>query len=116
MSGQAGFAIVGGAGFSSLRALSPRVEKPRCSNGLHGERRGEDRNARANSEPISAGTLSRSETFVVAPVWHGPRLRAAFVAQILGQALQDDHERASAPAGYQRRPQRLYNLVLDELA
>ncbi|MBI3675632.1 MAG: hypothetical protein HY243_03350 [Proteobacteria bacterium] len=113
MNGQTGFAITASAGFSSLRTLAPRVEKSRFSNALHGERRDEERSTYAGEERLRGAKLSRSETFDAAPLWHGPRLRAAFVAQILGQALPSV---LSRPGSYEPRPQRLCNLALDETA
>ncbi len=42
--------------------------------------------------------LSHFGTEAVGPLWHGPRLRPDFVAQVLGQVLMDNHrsERPSA--------------------
>lgn len=99
-----------------MRALPPRVEKSRFSNKMHGERRDDERFARANDAQLRNANLSRFETIESAPLWHGPRLRAAFVAQILGQALENEVAPRSAKAGYEVRTQRLHNLLLDQKA
>ncbi len=67
------------------RAL--RVEKSADCAGSHGEYRG----ARAHSDRRTARpdrrAVSRAGTPETAPLWYGPRLRAPFVAQIIGQVL-----------------------------
>lgn len=47
--------------------------------------------------------LSRFETDERAPLWYGPRLRPAFVAQVLGQVLTPDgaHDARSVFAAYE---------------
>jgi hypothetical protein len=49
---------------------------------------------------------SRNGTDSGAPLWNGPRLKPAFVAQVLGQVMMDAQARALslAPAAYRREP------------
>lgn len=67
------------------RFAAQRVEKPSQSAQLHGERRDEDASARCPFAQRMRGHLSHKGTEDVAPLWYGPRLRPAFVAQVLGQ-------------------------------
>lgn len=64
-----------------------RVEKARDCAGSHGEYRN---SATPDERRTSIGNrrdLSQCETVRCAPLWYGPRLRAPFVAQVLGQVL-----------------------------
>lgn len=70
-----------------VRAGAVRVEKVRNASDL-GDERLHDRAPRTpHDEAYAARDLSQSETREYAPLWHGPRLRPAFVAQVLGQAM-----------------------------
>jgi hypothetical protein len=52
--------------------------------------------------PCERCEASRSGTTADASFWDGPRLKAEFVAQVLGQALAADAPQASAAAAYRR--------------
>jgi hypothetical protein len=63
------------------------------------------------------GCAYRNDTETTAPLWDGPRLRPAFVAQVLGQVLMDAQSQALslAPAAYrQRNAQIAHGLLLDD--
>ena len=64
-----------------------RVEKAADCAGLHGEYRGEAEPRERRTPRPDRRAMSRAGTFETAPLWYGPRLRAPFVAQIIGQVL-----------------------------
>ena len=77
----------------AVRMSAVRVEKARntsnfCDDTLRGNHDADARDPRAAQRGVS-----RSETDERAPLWHGPRLRPAFVAQVLGQVLTPDGAR-----------------------
>lgn len=76
------------AGAPSNTAVA-RVQKTAESGGLHGEYRGEQGPRERRGQRIDRRAVSRAGTFETAPLWYGPRLRAPFVAQIIGQVLGD---------------------------
>ena len=68
--------------------------KTNTSGSLHGEDAGQEafgRNAQSDRRHAQA---SRIGTTAYAPLWNGPRLRPAFVAQVLGQVMMDGREEA----------------------
>jgi hypothetical protein len=72
---------------SAARLRKLEVKKASASKGF--DRQWEDpgwRRTRKQSE-TSAERLSQSGTEWIEPLWSGPRLRAPFVAQLLGQLL-----------------------------
>jgi len=54
---------------------------------MDGECGRDDGFARANEARSRFAHLSQNGTSENAPLWHGPRLCAAFVAQVLGQVM-----------------------------
>jgi hypothetical protein len=83
MKGVGEVTIVSGAPLRGWRLPVARIEKASNSNPLG--RQGGEPPPRGSRRPASAGA-SRFET-ESAPLWDGPPLRAAFVAQALGQVL-----------------------------
>ncbi|HEY4125657.1 MAG TPA: hypothetical protein VGM36_13650 [Rhizomicrobium sp.] len=82
-----------------VRNAAPlRVEKSADCAGLHGEYRGEQPLRDRRAPQADRRAVSRTGTFETAPLWYGPRLRAPFVAQIIGQVL--GHAEAAAQTGY----------------
>jgi hypothetical protein len=76
-----------------------RVEKCAGSGDLNGEYRDKpEPRERRMAGPDRRG-LCRDGTQKTAPLWHGPRLRAPFVAQVIGQVLAHN-ETAPPAAGY----------------
>jgi hypothetical protein len=75
----------GSSGAAGSRAL--RVEKPRDCAGAHGEYRNCETPDERRTSTGDRRDLSQRETVRSAPLWYGPRLRAPFVAQVLGQVL-----------------------------
>jgi hypothetical protein len=72
-------------------------------NGNHSKTIGEDgatsgRRSTDHAPAARAVQPCRNETVSFAPLWNGPRLRPAFVAQVLGQVLMNPRERASGLA------------------
>jgi hypothetical protein len=100
---------------NAAKSRGLRVEKcPDCC-GLHGEYRGNpephDRRASTSDRRI----LSRAGTEQTAPLWYGPRLRAPFVAQFIGQILLNADAAPVSSAVY--GPDRTaVALVVDRLA
>ncbi len=84
------------------RLAAPRVGKAADANALHGERRDNARQQHDGGRENAQAALSRSGTEACAPLWYGPQLRPAFVAQILGQVMQSG-ARSVPPQVYQRR-------------
>jgi hypothetical protein len=75
---------------NAVKSRAARVEKcPDCG-GLQGESpdNPEPRDRRASTS--DRRVLSRTGTAQTAPLWYGPRLRAPFVAQFIGQILSNE--------------------------
>lgn len=64
-----------------------RVEKASNCSDLGQQRMEDRRQDGAHHAHATPRDLSQSETNEHAPLWHGPRLRPAFVAQVLGQVM-----------------------------
>jgi hypothetical protein len=83
----------------AVTSRAARVEKcPDCG-GLQGESpdNPEPRDRRASTS--DRRILSRAGTAQSAPLWYGPRLRAPFVAQFIGQILLNEEKASvSGPA------------------
>jgi hypothetical protein len=104
MTGAIKFTTVSAAGHSTSWRTSPRVEKARFSNGLEDKQHNaEDRRAQTPA-PAFRARLSQSETQSSAPQWYEKRLSSTFVAQLLGQLLENETgARRSAPRAYGNR-------------
>ena len=68
----------------------------------HGECAGHDRFRSSASIRHAVRPLSRNGTDEAAPLWNGPRLRPAFVAQVLGQVMMDRAPASGAAAAYRQ--------------
>jgi hypothetical protein len=90
-----------------------RVEKSPNCRGSHGKYDGGDVPSGQRAALGSRALLCRHETLQIAPLWYGPRLRAHFVAQIIGQVLA--HADVAADAGY-REDQAPVALIVDRRA
>jgi hypothetical protein len=107
-------AISSGAPAPALRERIARVEKPNASNTLR-QKPGSDESESAYQPGASArARSSRFETADSEPLWYGPRLRPAFVAQVLGQVFASENV-SSAPVAY-RRDSIPTGLLLDKMA
>jgi hypothetical protein len=92
---------VSASGTEAIRA-SRRVEKPCSGNALHGEQRDAQSEDVERRITMRERRLSQNETAKSDPDWNAPVLRAAFVAQVLGQILgvtSCDHGSALAAYG-----------------
>jgi len=91
--------VLAGAAAQAAGMRAVRIEKCPGSGSSNGEYRDrpEPRERRASHSDRRA--VSRDGTGKTAPLWHGPRLRAPFVAQIIGQVLSHD-EAAPQQAAY----------------
>ena len=106
--------IVSSAPAPVLRERIARVEKSNASNTLQ-QNPGSPRSENAyNSGAKARARSSRFETIDGEPLWYGPRLRPAFVAQVLGQVFAGEHSR-SMPVAY-RREKTPTGLLLDKTA
>jgi hypothetical protein len=93
--------VISGAPASAQRERIVRVEKLNSSNMLQ-QKPGSNESASAYNSGANAGTRpSRFETPASEPLWYGPRLRPAFVAQVLGQVFASEISQP-APAAYRR--------------
>ena len=64
------------------------------SRSLNGEDAGEEAFGRSAQGDRRRADASRIGTNAYAPLWNGPRLQPAFVAQVLGQVMMDGREEA----------------------
>ena len=92
-----------------------RVEKLNASNALRRKPGSSESDSSRNYGPRAQAHESRFDTEDGAPLWNGPRLRAAFVAQVLGQVFASAESQTPQPASY-RRAQIPTGLLLDEMA
>jgi hypothetical protein len=79
-----------------------RVEKPNSSNTLQRRSESPDANSPRNSGSRAHAQSSRFDTEESAPLWNGPRLQAAFVAQVIGQVFATAESRTTQSAAYRR--------------
>ncbi len=81
------------------------VGKANASRMLDGEGGGEEGSRRSARGDRRNAALSHIGTAETAPLWNGPPLRPAFVAQVLGQVMMDRGTLARdlAPAAYRER-------------
>jgi hypothetical protein len=106
---------VSAGGTEAIRA-SRRVEKTCSGNALHGERRDPESDDVERRIAMHERRLSRNETAKPDPDWNAPWLRAAFVAQVLGQVLgATSCDRGSALAAY-GKPAAIPSLFLNARA
>jgi hypothetical protein len=78
-----------------------RVEKPNASSTLRRKAASPAAEQANASRSRRTPRVSRFETDEFAPLWYGPRLRPAFVAQVLGQAFPAaNSQRAESSAAY----------------
>jgi hypothetical protein len=92
--------VLPGGTSNAAATRARRVEKsPDCA-GSEGEypRNPEPRNRRTSAPDRRDMFRNGTET---APLWYGPRLRAPFVAQFIGQVLIEE-EPVRAPGGYKK--------------
>lgn len=101
MTGNALITNATATGIVPLRARAVRVEKARNSSDLGGEIPRRTDAGRGRDVQFSPRNLSQSGTSEYAPLWHGPLLNAAFVAQVLGQRLDADRDVRSVFAAYE---------------
>ena len=101
MTANGSFAIANAAGTSYPRSLAARVAKPCAASDFRNDTAADDHAANRFSGRSRAQGPSHSGTAEHAPLWYGPRLRPAFVAQLLGQVLHPTPPDAtSAAAAY----------------
>ncbi|HEV2561367.1 MAG TPA: hypothetical protein VGT78_04440 [Rhizomicrobium sp.] len=98
MNGNGPFAITGHAGNYPLRKLAFRAGKAKPAKSFDDERQPDHSAVQGRREQKSITPPSQNET-EHAPSWNASRLNPAFVAQILGQML-NDNERGSVRAAY----------------
>ncbi|MDE2184262.1 MAG: hypothetical protein KGJ78_14675 [Alphaproteobacteria bacterium] len=87
-----------------LRSKTVRgVEKPSTTLDFHGECAQGNDELRIDVSVTARRTPSQYETGDLASFWNGPRLKPAFVAQVLGQAMAQG-KTARESAGYRAMP------------
>lgn len=79
--------IMTGTGISHPRNASARVAKARFAGNLHDDPAQEGAGGNRPDAQLRQRPLPHSGTYETAPLWYGPRLRPAFVAQAIGQIL-----------------------------
>jgi hypothetical protein len=85
MNGAGNFAIVASAGGCLSSARRARVEKASFSLGTGADRNRHDPADSHTFRSVPRRALPQYDTTDAAPLWNGPRLRAPFVAQVIGQ-------------------------------
>jgi hypothetical protein len=103
-------AITASTGVSAIGRAYLRVEKPSETQGsAHNRRRGDSKDARARLHDRRRSP-SQNDTMADASFWNGPRLRAPFVAQVIGQVTGENApDPRSALASYaQIEPSHLF--------
>lgn len=95
MSMAVGYPATTNASAKWTRLAVVRVEKPQQSGHSNGENARQDDFAERGGARFVSSSASRFATPQHAPLWHGPQLRPAFVAQVLGQIMD---ARAPEPA------------------
>lgn len=106
MSVNASYEISTAAGAWNAPSRSLRLEKPRESGGLGGERDGEQAPFdRRGARPTRRAAFQFGTAPDVSP-WHGPVLSAPFAAQVIAQALS-----TKAPGAASAYPQRAARLA-----
>jgi hypothetical protein len=81
------YPIVAATGVARACAPIAPAEKPRCDKGLQQDVTLQPMRTGATDSGGERRRASHSGTYSQAPAWNGPRLQAAFVAQVLGQVL-----------------------------
>lgn len=99
--------IMNGTEMSHLRSLPARVAKARFSSNLHDSPAQDGAAGNRSGAQLRQRPPSHSGTHETAPLWYGPRLRPAFVAQAIGQILYSEkRDPRSALAAYDERAAR----------
>jgi hypothetical protein len=107
--------IVAATGTARLRMVVGRIENPCSDKELRENVTAGPQHQGASDAGHERRRASHSGTTSNAPLWNGPRLQAAFVAQVLGQVLSPPSSNPqSALAAYQRNDVRvLQSRLLD---
>ena len=79
-----------------------RVEKLNSSNAMRRKPGTPESDSPRSYGPRAQAHASRFDTDESASLWNGPRLRAAFVAQVLGQVFAGAESQTMQPAPYRR--------------
>jgi hypothetical protein len=81
------------------------IENARCSCALDGEQASKDRFLPVDRDQMVRSAACQNDTAPAPSHWDGPRLRPAFVAQVIGQVLMNTQSRALvwAPSAYRQR-------------
>jgi hypothetical protein len=96
-----GFAIVRSVGVSASGAMRSCVEKANKTNDFRHDRRRDDQPDKRRGLKDRRRSSSQNDTRQDVPFWNGPRLRATFVAQVIGQmAGENAPDTQSALASY----------------
>jgi hypothetical protein len=108
-----GFAIVRSVGVSASGAMRSCVEKANKTNDFRHDRRRDDQPDKRRGLKDRRRSSSQNDTRQDVPFWNGPRLRAPFVAQVIGQVAHHEEkpDARSALASYAQV--KLRNLFFD---
>ena len=92
------------------------VEKSSASSALGQGNANTDNERQQQSAPIQVELVCRDDTPRFDPIWDAPRLVPAFVAQLLGQVMQDGSNAARRNTGYETKScscrQQLFDLEI----
>jgi hypothetical protein len=87
--------VASNPGAKSAPGRALRLEKPSGACRLRGDHSKRERQANRKTREAAPGALCQCETEQRVPYWDGPRLKSAFVAQVLAQAMPQ----ATSPSG-----------------
>ena len=105
---------IGVGGGSKVAAFSTRaIEKTSTSSTLGREKPDTDSSREKPAREDQAEQLYRDDTLRFDPFWDGPRLVAAFVAQLLGQVMPERRESLILETAYGRADAPREALLLD---
>jgi hypothetical protein len=107
------FPIISAAGRTGSGVMVRGVEKSSAGRNFHDESATADTQRGSRSAAREGRPSCRNGTATAVSFWNGPRLRPAFVAQVIGQTMQARVPAPSAQAAYNRTAKRLAT-ALDE--
>jgi hypothetical protein len=98
-------------GFRPAAALARSVQKASASSDLGTHQQDTARNSEKSAPRLQVELVCQDETQRFDPFWDGPRLKPAFVAQLLGQVMPAAHKQATVATAYGATAPRMARLV-----
>lgn len=105
------FDSIARGGLRPAAALARSVEKSSASSDLGTHQQDTAKNPGKLPPRLQVELVCQDETVRFDPFWDGPRLKPAFVAQLLGQVMPDAHKSMAAQTVYGAAVPRAARLV-----